>query len=99
MGMVDVMEGVDDLPSPNISTVLVDQRTGNVLKAHLGIRVALRKQDADGIDVRRPINTSVSFRCATDWQNRRDQCQRGDSVDVRLMILDQVDAKSRWPHS
>merc|ERR1712166_317796 len=62
--MVEVMEGVDELPSPMIPTVLVETAPGNRLLKMLGMHVTIAKSTPEGRELKAPIATSVVFRCS-----------------------------------
>lgn len=98
--MVEVMDGVDELRSPRIPTVLVDRRVGEALLARLGAEVVLRKSLRDeGVDLRRPISTTVIFECDPEGFQRRAVCQEGDAVDVKLIVGDTENVEAQWPNS
>jgi len=92
--MVDVMEGVDELESPRIPTVLVDRDIGDKLRHAVGYLVLLAKSSTDSMDLKRPISTSVSFRCSPAWLERREACQSGDQVDVKMLAPNSSIAES-----
>jgi len=83
--MVEVMEGVDELESPRIPTVLVDRDIGEKLRSAVGSLVSLTKASVDGMDLKRPIETLVTFQCSPAWLERREACQPGDQVDVKML--------------
>lgn len=95
--MVDVMEGVDELPQPRIPTVLVEREQGAELQRTLGSRMVLSKVNWDGMDLKRPVSTSVTFQCGAEWGERRDVCQPGDAVDVKLVSKEQVEVEPQFP--
>merc|ERR1712110_49855 len=95
--MVDVMEGVDELASPHIPTVLIESDLGGKLQQAVGARVTMIKSNADGMDLGRPMTTLVTFRCTSDWHERTSVCQAGDQVDVKLVSSEPGDTESRWP--
>ena len=95
--MVDTMEGVDELASPTIPTVLVDREQGIQLLRSVGARAVVEKFSADGMDLSKPVTTTVVFRCREDWHDKGEACQAGDFVEVRL--VDAEDGATQWPHS
>merc|ERR1740123_1921846 len=95
--MVDIMEGVDELPSPFIPTVLIERGFGDEVQRALGSIVTVAKASRDGVDIKRPVTTSVVFRCNSERVGRRDACRIGDQVDVRVVQGGQ-DSAPRWPH-
>jgi len=97
--MVDVMEGVDELPSPMIPTVLVEQERGARLLELVGTQVSIAKADVAGVDTERPIATKVVFRCSAEWHERHAACLLGDEVDVKVPPPEGHAPGSRWPQS
>lgn len=97
--MVDVMEGVDELKTPLIPTVLVERSSGTRLQHALGQSVTLSKMAADGMNVKMPMTTAVSFRCSSEWRARQQTCQAGDQVEVKLIADLPGPPEDRWPKS
>lgn len=95
--MVDVMEGVDELPSPMILTVLVEQERGTRLLEHLGTTVTIEKAAYEGVETQRPIASTVLFRCSSDFHGRHRACQVGDEVDVKVPPPEGAIPGSKWP--
>jgi len=98
--MVDLMEGVDELVSPGIPTVLVEDDAGQALLELIGTHVELKKTSFEGdVELGRPLSTTVTFRCSSVWQNRHQICMQGDEVAVKLPPKNKSDIGSRWPRS
>lgn len=97
--MVDVMEGVDELRTPLIPTVLVERSSGTRLQHALGQSVTLSKMSVDGMDVNMPMTTAVSFRCSSEWRGRQQTCQAGDQVEVKFIADLPGPPEDRWPKS
>eukprot|EP00401_Gymnodinium_catenatum_P024245 CAMPEP_0117569744 /NCGR_PEP_ID=MMETSP0784-20121206/58823_1 /TAXON_ID=39447 /ORGANISM="" /LENGTH=869 /DNA_ID=CAMNT_0005367741 /DNA_START=80 /DNA_END=2689 /DNA_ORIENTATION=+ len=95
--MVDVMEGILELPSPQIPTVLIGQALGITLLNSLGSHAKLTKVGENGANIHRPLTTSVYFRCGAAFNERREACEPGDQVDVRIVSANE--SASRWPNS
>merc|ERR1719401_3134438 len=43
--MIDIMGGVDELPSPSISTILIEEDVEKMLLRHLGSHIIVTKAD------------------------------------------------------
>jgi len=83
---VESMEGVEELVPPRILTIFVHADVGQKLLDDLGEVVISKVVAGDGLELSRPITTKISFRCGEEWQNRRETCQPGDHVDVKLWV-------------
>jgi len=97
--MVDIMEGVDELPSLMIPTVLVDGPAFESVKQMVGTPISMTKRGFDGEDIHRPLATSVVFRCSTEWYSRPHICQKGDEVDVKVPPPAGHIPGAKWPNS
>eukprot|EP00930_Biecheleria_cincta_P043459 TRINITY_DN29840_c0_g1_i1.p1 TRINITY_DN29840_c0_g1~~TRINITY_DN29840_c0_g1_i1.p1 ORF type:complete len:878 (+),score=178.42 TRINITY_DN29840_c0_g1_i1:88-2721(+) len=84
---VETMEGVEELVPPRIPTVFIHADKGEQLLGELGERVTVSKVTHDGLELSRNVTTKVTFRCTEDWQSRRESCQAGDHVDVKLWAV------------
>merc|ERR1712066_457703 len=91
------MGGVDELPSPSIPTVLIEESVGKTLLRNLGSHIVVSKADLDGIDLKKPITTSVAFQCSNDWQERKEHCQEGDDIDVKVVSGEAADGVTQFP--
>lgn len=84
--MVVHMEGVEELMPPDIPTVLVERPFGRQLQKAAGVHVVIRRSAHDGLETSRPLTTTVTFRCSEEWRKRRQVCQVGDEVDVKVWL-------------
>jgi len=90
--MVETMEGVDELRSPRIPTILVERGAADQLAP--GVHVSLTKANSDGVDLQRSITTSIVFRCNDAWHERKHVCEPGDAVEVKFSDPPDVESKS-----
>jgi len=91
-----IMEGVFELPSPRIPSLLVESDIGARLRKYVGMQSKLSKAGEDGVDISRPLSTSVVFRCNDEWYERREVCQPGDAVEVKVHSQSKTES---WPYT
>eukprot|EP00929_Paragymnodinium_shiwhaense_P101514 TRINITY_DN64668_c0_g1_i1.p1 TRINITY_DN64668_c0_g1~~TRINITY_DN64668_c0_g1_i1.p1 ORF type:complete len:765 (-),score=147.19 TRINITY_DN64668_c0_g1_i1:940-3234(-) len=94
--MIEFMEGVPELSSPFIPTVLVEQHFGNLLKESVGDELTIQKAAFDGTDIAKPITANVVFRCSEQWRTRRHVCEPEDEVEVK--VVDESITEPVWPN-
>lgn len=94
---IESMEGVEEFVPPRIPTVFILADQGQALSRHLKSRVHMAKVGADGLEMSKPIQSTVVFHCNEEFQTRKSMCQSGDAVDVKLWVKSTTFEPSRMP--
>ena len=83
--MIELMEGVDTHAPPQIPTILINGEDGRTLKKKFEAGdqnvVHIRKAGAREVGDKK-VESTVFLRCSPMWQQLREPCVVGDSVDA-----------------